>query len=136
MTPATDRDEQANDCLLTRVMAADIAEMHNCSPREALNQARAKLAGAAFEAQEYRRLSAQVEAGTPTEPRPCPFCGQQPEVRPTDPATEGNAWGEVCCINPACPTQPSVGDGRDINDDRGTRAYQAMAIQRWNRRAL
>lgn len=65
---------------------------------------------------------------------PCPFCGQQPEVFPKDPEREGNAWGRVSCVNDRCPAQPSVEDGSSVSDERGTRAYQRLAIRRWNRR--
>ena len=68
-------------------------------------------------------------------PKPCPFCGAAPEVRPKDPETEGDAWGEVACVNPECPAQPSVQDGEDVADERGSDAYKAAAIKRWNRRA-
>lgn len=69
-----------------------------------------------------------------TKPLPCPFCGVVPEVRPACPEKEGNAWGEVLCVNPECPAQPSVLDGVDVSDDRGSLAYIEAAIERWNRR--
>lgn len=67
-------------------------------------------------------------------PLPCPFCGDQPEVFPKDPAREGNAWGAVACLNKRCPARPSVKDGALSSDERGSRAYQRLAIRRWNRR--
>lgn len=67
-------------------------------------------------------------------PLPCPFCGAEPELFPKDPKREGNAFGEVRCVNPKCPAQPMVSDGELVADDRGTAAYQAIAVSRWNRR--
>lgn len=65
---------------------------------------------------------------------PCPFCGESPETGPDNPTLEGDAWGEVRCVNELCPAQPCVADGEDVNDDRGTAAYIASAISRWNTR--
>jgi hypothetical protein len=70
-----------------------------------------------------------------TTPLPCPFCGKEPDVYPHHPETEGNAWGEVVCVNGRCPAQPRVLDGAVIADERGTAAYKRLAIKRWNRRA-
>lgn len=64
----------------------------------------------------------------------CPFCGTLPHVGPADPKREGNAIGYVECINDECPAKPRVGDGIDVADERGTAAYQAAAVRRWNRR--
>lgn len=69
------------------------------------------------------------------QPLPCPFCGAVPEVWPLDPKREGNAWGEVVCCNPECHCRPRVGDGQLIGDERGSDAYKAAAIARWNQRA-
>jgi hypothetical protein len=66
------------------------------------------------------------------EPCPCPWCGEIPIVRPQFPEREGNAWGEVECNNPDCPAQPSVCDGIDVADSRGSDAYKRAAIERWN----
>jgi hypothetical protein len=72
----------------------------------------------------------------------CPFCGKLPSLFPTDPAREGNAWGEVRCVNERCVTFDSqyghgvsVDDGSTIADERGTAKYIAGAVRRWNRRA-
>lgn len=67
-------------------------------------------------------------------PLPCPFCGEIPEVYPKNPAEEGNAWGEVSCVNPRCVAQPSVQDGSKQADERGSAKYKQLAIRRWNRR--
>lgn len=67
-------------------------------------------------------------------PKPCPFCGKPPKVSPQDPAREGNAWGEVRCVNGRCPSQPVVRDGISVADERGPGAYKRAAIRRWNRR--
>ena len=68
------------------------------------------------------------------EPLPCPFCGAAPKLYPVDPEREGNAWGAVKCVNEECPAKPSVRDGEAVADERGTAAYQQVAIRRWNRR--
>lgn len=70
-----------------------------------------------------------------TEPLPCPFCGLQPVIIPTDPAKEGNAWGEVRCVSSQCVAKPSVRDGVGVSDERGSDAYKEAAIKRWNTRA-
>lgn len=57
-----------------------------------------------------------------------------PEVRPVDAELEGNAWGRVECVNTECYANPSVTDGEDVADDRGSDAYKRRAIERWNRR--
>lgn len=67
-------------------------------------------------------------------PLPCPFCGVTPGVYPTRPDLEGNAWGEVQCVNDDCPAKPSVEDGADCSDNRGSDAYKQAAIKRWNTR--
>jgi hypothetical protein len=69
-------------------------------------------------------------------PLPCPFCGTMPEVGPKDPEKEGNAFGYVACRNrESCPATPYVTDGELVADERGTKAYQAIAIKRWNTRS-
>ncbi len=68
-------------------------------------------------------------------PMPCPFCGSRPAVFPTDPITEGNAWGQVRCDNTDCAARPVVGDGEDIADERGSAMYKIAAIKRWNHRS-
>lgn len=65
----------------------------------------------------------------------CPFCGMMPSVHPCNPEEEGDAWGEVRCENEKCPSMPSVRDGCSVADDRGSDAYKAAAIRRWNKRA-
>lgn len=67
-------------------------------------------------------------------PIPCPFCGETPLVNPVNPKEQGDAWGEVRCINKYCPAQPVVEDGEMVKDNRGSDAYKAIAIARWNRR--
>lgn len=69
------------------------------------------------------------------QPLPCPFCGKAPNVVPSNPDLDGNAWGAVVCVYKRCPAQPTVKDGANIADDRGSDAYKALAIKRWNRRA-
>lgn len=66
----------------------------------------------------------------------CPFCGAKPKVYPLNSKKDGNAWGAVTCINADCPAQPSVKDGEEVADERGSDAYKQAAIARWNRRAL
>ncbi len=75
-------------------------------------------------------------------PRPCPFCGKEPVLRPTNPDKEGDAWGAVTCVNAYCPTYSNthghgvdVHDGEEVADERGTAADIACAIERWNRGA-
>ena len=68
-------------------------------------------------------------------PLPCPFCGKAPKIFPSQPLFEGNAWGAVQCMNSRCPAQPSVRDGAQVADERGSGAYRDLAIKRWNRRA-
>lgn len=70
----------------------------------------------------------------PETPLPCPFCGEIPAVQPEDPKTQGNAFGQVECVNKHCPVQPICGDGEDCADDRGSEAYKQAAVRRWNRR--
>jgi hypothetical protein len=67
-------------------------------------------------------------------PLPCPFCGSEPELFPEDPEREGDAWGEVACVNEDCPAQPRVKDGEGACDYRGSDAYKAAAVARWNKR--
>jgi len=68
-------------------------------------------------------------------PKPCPFCGKEPIVKPFDPEIEGTAWGAVECIYGRCPANPMVFDGAKIADDRGPNKYKQAAIRRWNRRS-
>ena len=65
----------------------------------------------------------------------CPFCGEAPSLSPDNPDLDGNAWGEVACLNDDCPATPSVTDGESISDDRGSGAYIDAAIRLWNKRA-
>lgn len=67
-------------------------------------------------------------------PLPCPFCGKQPKVTPSNPKIDGNAWAAVLCVNERCPAQPCVDDGAMCSDERGSDAYKQLAIKRWNRR--
>lgn len=67
-------------------------------------------------------------------PAPCPFCGKPPEVYPKRPEIEGNAFGQVRCEYSRCVANPVVNDGAFSSDNRGSSAYQAAAIRRWNRR--
>lgn len=67
-------------------------------------------------------------------PRPCPFCGSAPVITPVDPDKDGTCWGSVKCVNKDCWVQPDARDGLNINDDRGSQAYKAKAIARWNTR--
>lgn len=73
-------------------------------------------------------------AAVAVNPKPCPFCGAEPAIRPEDPETDGAAWGEVRCMNQDCAAKPSVRDGVTTSDDRGSAAYKEAAIERWNRR--
>ena len=66
---------------------------------------------------------------------PCPWCGGVPTVGPQFPERDGNAWGFVHCLNVDCPAQPHIEDGETIADERGSDAYKAAAIARWNTRA-
>ena len=68
-------------------------------------------------------------------PKACPFCGKTPALFPDDPNKDGDAWGEVQCLNGRCPVQPSCRDGSKSSDMRGPGAYIDAAVQRWNRRA-
>lgn len=75
-------------------------------------------------------------------PLPCPFCGKNPRVFPTNPEREGNAWAAVECHNGRCPTHDRAGgygvrvtDGTLQSDERGSDAYKQAAIARWNKRA-
>ena len=67
-------------------------------------------------------------------PLPCPFCGGTASVLPADPEKMGNAWGRVSCQNLDCPANPTVDDGANIADDRGSNEYKKLAILRWNKR--
>ena len=66
---------------------------------------------------------------------PCPFCGETPTIFPERPEIEGNAWAYVHCVNDSCSAQPTVGDGINVCDDRGSDEYKKTAIVRWNKRA-
>lgn len=73
------------------------------------------------------------------EAKPCPFCGASPELRPKNPKQEGDAWAAIVCVNTECPTFSwvfnegvRVDDGEDVADSRGSAAYVAAAIRRWN----
>lgn len=65
-------------------------------------------------------------------PLPCPFCGKLPALFPENPKKEGNAWGAVGCTNDDCCANPYVRDNDPVADERGTEAYQQIAIARWN----
>jgi hypothetical protein len=64
----------------------------------------------------------------------CPFCSEAPRLRPERPEVEGTCWAIVLCTNERCPAQPAIGDGIGVSDDRGSDAYKAAAVERWNRR--
>ena len=64
-------------------------------------------------------------------PVPC-LCGAMPSVWPEDPTKEGGAWACVKCENPKCPANPRINDDESVADDRGSDAYKAVAIERWN----
>lgn len=73
--------------------------------------------------------------------RLCPFCGNLPHFCPKEPERDGNAWASVRCETKSCPTyNPQSGhgvevtDGTDVSDERGTTAYMAAALKRWNKR--
>lgn len=68
-------------------------------------------------------------------PLPCPFCGKAPATGPKKPEIHGSAWGYVGCESKSCAINPSVEDGEDCADERGTGAYIDCAIRRWNKRA-
>lgn len=68
-------------------------------------------------------------------PLPCPFCGKLPRLFPRDADLEGNAWGQVACVNSGCHAQPDVLDGSMVADDRGSGAYIDLAIKKWNKRS-
>jgi len=68
-------------------------------------------------------------------PLPCPFCGKKPRLMPSNPELEGNACGQVVCVNRRCHAQPSVLDEQQCADNRGSGAYIDCAIRRWNKRA-
>lgn len=91
---------------------------------------------------EARALTSQAIANMPVKivaptirPLSCPFCGEQPELFPKNPKVEGTVWGEVRCTYSGCAAKPSVRDGEEVNDERGSDAYKRAAIQRWNRRS-
>lgn len=67
-------------------------------------------------------------------PLPCPFCGKEPHLYPSNPRIEGNAWGAVQCDNSRCASRPTVKDGQNVADERGSGAYIDCAIKRWNKR--
>jgi hypothetical protein len=69
-------------------------------------------------------------------PVPCPWCKHPPHVGPDDPATEGSCVGRVECLNFDCPVKPFVRDDILVNDDRGSDAYKARAVERWNECAV
>lgn len=87
-------------------------------------------------------VAAQKAGGGDDEILPCPFCGKPPETEPTNPKIEGDAWGAVYCANKECQAfddglgrSVRVDDGADVCDERGSKAYIAAAIKRWNARA-
>lgn len=57
--------------------------------------------------------------------RPCPFCGEAPEVLPLDPRLDGDAWTRIQCDNATCRVKPSV----EVYADRG---HRATAARYWN----
>ena len=71
-------------------------------------------------------------------PLPCPFCGTKPQMRPllkdVQAGREGSAYGVVYCASRRCPANPSVANGQQVADERGTGAYIDCAIRLWNRR--
>lgn len=79
-----------------------------------------------------RRMESTVDS---TSPLPCPFCGALPWLGPVNPKMDGNCVGYVVCSNDQCQARPMVSHDILVNDERGTKAYQANAIVRWNTRA-
>lgn len=67
-------------------------------------------------------------------PKPCPFCGAQPEIFPVD-RFRTDRWASVKCTNRDCPAQPEAHDGEEVGDDLSRQAFRDAAIRRWNRRA-
>jgi hypothetical protein len=65
----------------------------------------------------------------------CPFCGGKPQIGPAEPWEDGDAFGFVACDSRKCAARPKVEDGSNLADERGSAAYIALAIRRWNRRA-
>ena len=69
---------------------------------------------------------------------PCPFCGADPIVEPSDAeiaeGRAGKGYGFVRCVNPRCPAQPRVTDGATTGD-WGSHAHRKAAVARWNTRA-
>lgn len=78
----------------------------------------------------------QAEALSSTDLLCCPFCGVNPETGPENPEKVGDAFGFVRCMNEDCPAQPTVDDGEEIADERGTAKYIQAAVKRWNKRAI
>jgi hypothetical protein len=72
------------------------------------------------------------------EPKSCPFCGELPIVLPAaedvKSGREGGAYSLVECQNAECSSRPSVWDGEDVCDDRGSEKYKEAAVTRWNKR--
>jgi hypothetical protein len=68
-------------------------------------------------------------------PMACPFCGKTPKILPECPEEDGDAWGEVACVNKKCAVQPVCKDGCTVSDMRGPGRYKDIAILRWNFRA-
>lgn len=75
-------------------------------------------------------------------PKGCPFCAREPEIWPHDPQQEGDAWAEVACVNPRCPTFRAA-DGCGVRVSDGARCayatwspadFKRAAVRRWNRR--
>lgn len=73
-----------------------------------------------------------LHSGETMNPKPCPWCHCTPIIEPVDAARDGGAWGLVRCTNAECPAQPCVRDGEAVADDRGSAAYRAAAVRRWN----
>jgi hypothetical protein len=68
-------------------------------------------------------------------PTACPFCGQTPELNPTDWRAEGDAWAAVTCETDDCPVNPELRVWANVKESgaKGHAAQKRVAIQRWNR---
>ena len=77
-----------------------------------------------------------------SELKPCPFCGETPDLFPKDPEIEGDAWASVKCINEVCDCKPELKIYEDAcaEGESGGRWLVGKEIfeeatRRWNTRA-
>lgn len=69
-------------------------------------------------------------------PLPCPWCGEDPHVDPTNWRGEGDAWAGVSCDNDDCPVKPSFRNWANVagSGAKASERQKHAAVTIWNTR--